>query len=541
MPRVLSEQEFTAIKDRVLASLPNDLSPRDFQRMASSALAGAIAEAEQRSGPALDGSAVRRLAEGAWKNLNPATAIAGLWNTLPIPQAMGGAGVVSPVRALRDLSLAHVTQVTQAADLAKQGRMSEARGHLYAAGLPVLGPAAAQAGDRLGTGDVAGGVGEGLGLIAPIAAGPALRAGGAGARGALAAVRGTPAGLEAVTRLATLADEASTARIVEVGGPKVGANKVRLTNKLADVAPQLARAEGLSALSRDGLAMKVAAKLDAATAVLDDASEARLASQQVQTAPLLQQLDTEISKLTAAPVEASRLVPSVTSPALPTARPMGAAVEPGPNAAQLATLKHIRSEIAQLGPVASYEAMKRIRQAWDQVAKVKFLPSTAQDALASQGAAAAAVKGTGAIREALASADPTTAAANAEYSLYKNAHDVLQAALEADRARPRVLRGVLTKAGGAVAGAESGGAVGAGIGVILMTLLERVGELAPTTKILAARHLARVADLLRGGDAPTATTTLRQFVRGLPSKGQVVKATAVPAGRMITEAPADAP
>ncbi len=458
-----------------------------------------------------------------------------------------------------------------------------------------------------------------------------------------------------------MADRASTNRIVDVGGPKVGPQKLRLNNRLADVAPELAREPDLAALSRQGLQAKVAAKLEEATANLDDASDSRLVSQQVKTAPLLASLDAKIADLTSSPVEADRVVPAVqggaapvrevpvdpirqyalrwikddmeslpftkhtwndlshetgkrgnagggglnlvpgsggapiyqalvgtdfhatraqvisaiddvlkgnttgplreriasvaddlakgdretqklmvTSGPFPTdeplthvtnmsgkepatrpgvvGRPLGQAVQPGPNKVQIGTLKQIRDEVAALGPVAPYEAVRRIRQAWDQVAKVKYSPAMSPDFLAKQGEATAAMKGTGAIRDALSAADPQTAAANAQYSLYKTANDVLQATEETERARPRVLRGIVARTGGAMVGAEAGGMGGAVVGTLLGSVVERVAELAPTAKILIARQLASVADLLRGGNVQQATTTLRKISSRLPAK-----------------------
>jgi hypothetical protein len=467
-----------------------------------------------------------------------------------------------------------------------------------------------------------------------------------------------------------MADRASTNRIVDVGGPKVGPNKLRLNNQIAKVAPKLARTEDLSALSRQGLAAKVEAKLADATAALDGASDARLVSQQVKTGPVVKALDDEIAKLTAQPVDASRPVPSVVGEAVrdvavdpvrqyalkwmkedmesipfskrnfneiprgkggslevsggaagapiyraivgqytelskasradvikaiddvmagkttgklrelvsgvaddlargdpktqklmvtsgPVAddqlitsrlmslkkdveapmpgragRPLGAAVEPGPNAPQIATLRRIRDEVAQLGPVAPYESVRRIRQAWDQVAKVKYSPAMSPDFLAKQGEAFAASRGTATLRDALAQADPGTAAANADYALFKSAHDVLKATEETERARPRVLRGIVARTGGAMVGAESGGVVGAGLGVMLGAMVERAAELAPTSKIVVARQLAKAADLFRGGQVPQAQAVVQQTAKSFP-KLRLAARTAAPLRRTV--------
>lgn len=461
-----------------------------------------------------EGSATSRFIGGVAKTLNPVTMVEGAYNAVRHPIDTAGS-------ILQD----NLQQLKQAGSDFQQGRYSEAVGHGAAGLLPVIGPAAARAGERIGSGDVAGGLGEGAGLLAPFAAGPAMKAAGAGARGAVAAARAVPAGADAMDAVAALADRASTNRIVDVGGPKVGPNKLRLNNKLADVAPQLARDPDLSALSRQGLQAKVAAKLEEATANLDGASDSRLVSQQVKTAPLVAALDAKIADLTASPAEGTAISRQpITVNGKPATTwtnpdgPIGQKVEPGPNRAQIGTLKQIRDEVAQLGPVAPYEAVRRIRQAWDQVAKVKYSPAMSPDFLAKQGEATAAMKGTGAIRDALSAADPQTATANAQYSLYKTANDVLQATEETERARPRVLRGIVARTGGAMVGAESGGAIGAGVGVLLGTVVERVADLGVTAKIVVARKLASVADLLRGGNVQQAEATLRSIGRGLPGR-----------------------
>lgn len=464
---------------------------------------------------ASEGSATSRFIGGVAKTLNPVTMVEGAYNAVRHPLDTAGS-------ILQD----NLQQLKQAGSDFQQGRYSEAVGHGAAGLLPVIGPAAARAGERIGSGDVAGGLGEGAGLLAPFAAGPAMKAAGAGARGAVAAARAVPAGADAMDAVAALADRASTNRIVDVGGPKVGGNvKIRLNNKLADIAPQLARDPDLSALSRQGLQAKVAAKLEEATANLDGASDSRLVSQQVKTAPLVAALDAKIADLTASPAEGTAISRQpITVNGKPATTwtnpdgPIGQKVEPGPNRAQIDTLKKIRDEVSGLGPVAPYESVRRIRQAWDQVAKVKYSPAMSPDFLAKQGEATAAMKGTGAIRDALSAADPQTATANAQYSLYKTANDVLQATEETERARPRVLRGIVARTGGAMVGAESGGMVGAGVGVLLGSVVERAAELAPTAKIVIARQLASVADLLRGGQGQQASDVLRSLARRLPAK-----------------------
>jgi hypothetical protein len=309
-------------------------------------------------------------------------------------------------------------------------------------------------------------------------------------------------------------DRAATQRFVDATAPKVGPNKLRLNRQMAKVAPDALREPELGAFSREGLHAKVQNGLADATAALDEASDARLASQQVQTGPILAALDQQMDRLTARPADASAYPrASADQPAAP----LGTAVEPAPNRAQLSTLRQIRSEVQRLGPVAPYEAVRRIREAWDKVALSKYLPSTAADALKSQGEATAAVKGAGAMREALAQTDPASAAAYQKYSLYKSLNDVLAATHEAEQARPRVGRGIMARATGAVAGGASGGTGGAVVGAIVGGIADRAAQLAPTFQIVVARRLAGIADLIRGGDVQAATDAATRLRASLPT------------------------
>ena len=152
--------------------------------------------------PAPEG-AVSRFVSGAAKNLNP----------------MGVVNAVEhPVDTAKALLEAHKAQFDKAKAAYDDGHYSEAIGHLGAAALPILGPAAANAGERIGSGDVAGGLGEATGLLASVAAPRAIPAAvrGAGAAGdAVADV--AKAGARGAGRVATAAADALDAH------PAIGA------------------------------------------------------------------------------------------------------------------------------------------------------------------------------------------------------------------------------------------------------------------------------------------------------------------------------
>ena len=154
MPRTLSETEFDAIKSKILDAAPSGLKEDEFNRYVGPAMAQAIGEAENSSEP-LDGSAISRFASGAWKNLNP--------------MALGSA-IMHPIDTAGAIVQSHLSEAEKSRQAFKEGRYSEALGHAVATALPVVGPAAANAGERIGSGDVAGGLGEGAALMSPMAA-----------------------------------------------------------------------------------------------------------------------------------------------------------------------------------------------------------------------------------------------------------------------------------------------------------------------------------------------------------------------------------
>lgn len=154
--RTLSEPEFDAIKARILDAAPPNLREEDFNRYIGPAMASAIGEAENSSAP-VTGSAIARYAAGAWKNLNPMGIVS---------------AIAHPVDTLDAITNAITAEKAKARDLASQGRYVEAAGH--AVGSMVL--PAVTAGESIAAGDVAGGLGQGMGLVAGVEAPRALAA-----------------------------------------------------------------------------------------------------------------------------------------------------------------------------------------------------------------------------------------------------------------------------------------------------------------------------------------------------------------------------
>jgi hypothetical protein len=112
-----------------------------------------------------EGSAVGRFLGGAAEMLNPVTAVRGLAHA-----------VANPIDTAGAIYNAHADQFGKAKEAFGQGRYSEAAGHGMAGVVPIIGPAAANVGEQIGAGDVAGGLGAATGLLTGAAvAGPVAR------------------------------------------------------------------------------------------------------------------------------------------------------------------------------------------------------------------------------------------------------------------------------------------------------------------------------------------------------------------------------
>ncbi len=161
MPRTLTEAEFTALRDKVLAAAPDGLDETGFQRYVGPAMAQALGEAENTPA-APEGSAIGRFASNAWQVLNPVTAVEGAYQAVRHP--------INTYNSLVDASAQQFEKAAAIYDHPTHGQtwsdLSGIVGHGVAGVLPGIGPAAAEAGEQIGSGDVAGGLGRGTALAA---------------------------------------------------------------------------------------------------------------------------------------------------------------------------------------------------------------------------------------------------------------------------------------------------------------------------------------------------------------------------------------
>lgn len=160
-------------------------------------------------------SAGVRFVKGAASQLNPVAAVKGV-----------ASAVAHPIDTLGAIVQSHIDQATKAKKAYDEGRYTEAAGHLGAAALPLVGPAAAGIGERISdTGDIATGVGEGAGLIASLGVPKALPAvvGAAGKAGAAVGRAGQAVGEAASVALEHPIAQAVAQKAVKHGATVAGA------------------------------------------------------------------------------------------------------------------------------------------------------------------------------------------------------------------------------------------------------------------------------------------------------------------------------
>jgi len=466
-----------------------------------------------------EGSALGRFGSNFAEQVNPISAVKGLVSAV-VPESMGGTGLVNTARGMwNDMA----EQRRLGSEALSRGDTSEGLGRMAAGMVPIFGPAAAESAQQMNEGDIAGGLGTMTGLVAS-AAMPRVRT--IAKNTARLASSVAPKTME---RVAKAAEAGAAERIADTIAPKVGRQKVRRGVQADRVAPALARdlaADG-APLSRQAFHADVSARRLDAQKALDEAADARLSARTFETQPIIDGLLEQRRRLTAESVDASRPVRSDG-----VAVPVGRDVVPGPNRARVAVIDQAIAEIKALGPVARYEPIRRIRQAYDGPAEVVYSPAVTPDYLTNRAGALGSADVTGVLRDQLATWDPATAAANATYSLYKTADDVLRATAEVERTRPRVGRQIMARLTGTLIGGQQGGIPGAVVGAVGGPMLDSALASGVTTKLKVARLQQRLADVIRSGNVQAVNETMSALEREVRAAARSATRTgAVQAGQ----------
>jgi hypothetical protein len=154
------------LDDAALEAAVTAKHPGVYDDLPRSTLPTKPVSAEDFAPPVRDLNIGTILKEGV-KSLNPLPAIQAMAaDQRPEDALLGPAAALAPL--VRGAASGAASEARKAAAEAGRGRYSEAAGHAAAAALPLVGPAAASAGEDIGSGDPARmerGIGQGIGLV----------------------------------------------------------------------------------------------------------------------------------------------------------------------------------------------------------------------------------------------------------------------------------------------------------------------------------------------------------------------------------------
>lgn len=439
--------------------------------------ATAAAEQARLTAPQQPGSAAGRFLSNAGAMLNPVTMVQGTYNMVrhPIDTA---ANVVSRMGQ----------EWSKAGDAAKDGRYTEAAARAVTGSVPILGPLVADIGEQVGAGDLAGAAGKVAGLAVPFAAEKALTARAAGQ----AAKAGTVE-REAVQQVAQ--------RVLAPANP-------RLRGTAQEIAPEV-----------------LARKLSGSRLELQEAAEAGMADAATQIDQAIQAAGGVKAPIPVAQVVAG-LRRSINGLRDSSGKPLS-------NQAAL-RIKALDDRIAQVQALGgkrgmvTFEDLRKIRDENYRIAKeARGYERAGNPAMADEGWAAR--EAGSAIREVFATRSPASAAANAEYSFWKNLNDVLDPTIGRPKsmAPPAGVTGG-ARTTGAVVGAMTGSKAGAFVlSTVVPWLKERMAD--SSWQLADAQRKMRLAQAMKSGDIGLMKSLMVQW-------GKVAPRTTTPNGFQPAEA-----
>ena len=354
----------------------------------------------------------------------------------------------------------------------KLGAASETLGYGAATLMPVVGPAAAAAGEQGARGDVAGMLGATTGIMTPFAAAKAGRA--------TAGLRG---------RAAARLNESAVKGVEKAINPTRKDTKVQT----ARIAPEMLERR-ISASSLPKLEALAAEK----SAIAGEKVGEALAPYAQETTPTAFILD-KLEKAKADYVGTAQ---------------DGASVVNDP--ARVKSLQKLQDTVAEYGDAISVESMVKLRRNLDRIVEEGKGFTTAK----VKNRAWAAREARTAIRQELEQTVPNINKLNAEYSFWQTLEDVTAASNERKVGQNGTLLTTIAGAGGAVAGEMM--APGAGMAASLKRLLD-----SPGYRLWSSVQKARLADALAAGDAAAAKGLI---AAGLDAAGTTSRAS----GRVVS-------
>lgn len=459
-------------------------------------------------------SAVSRFLSGLGSNIDPRPL---LQMIAEIGQG-GMPGALAAGEALSGMAGAQGDQLSKAGASFGQGDYLDAAGHGLAGLLPVIGPGAAHAAEQMEQGNVAGGLGEAAGMLAPMGMARALKVG--------------------APKVAPMMRAAAEKQYTQALAPTTLANK----SIASKIVPGLLD-KRVSALSREGLQGKVQAQLAEAGDKFDEVLD-QISSQTKTTVtaqpPTKPGVPTRITESQRAfptaptrvfaaerdafPAVPDRVKAPVNRPPIITTE-KGVRVDATPlldaledykaqfkvgkivvNRPAVAAAEDLQRIVKQLGnngslEKVSFQSLRKLRQILDSnVAHAKgYAGKTLKEgsALDTQKELANAIRGE------LAKKSPELAKVNAEYSFWKNVDKVVGDTVERTKGQSGGLEKGIATAGGVAGGLAHGGPAGAILYGVMARQFQRIIS-SPGWKMVSATQKARLADMLAAGQVEDA-------------------------------------
>ena len=382
-------------------------------------------------------------------------------------------------------------------------RLSQAAGHAVAGALPVVGPAAANVGEELGTaladpnGDVATPLGKGFGLVAP-----AIAAGGASLAGKVADATGATDAIAGGLR------NSASDSYSRVLNPTTKANKA-ITQRIA---PELAD-RGVVAFSRKGIQNQAAANIQKFGQQISDAYDALPPNATVPLDSIVQHMDKAAGD--------SFTIPDANGVEVP----MGPLAKQG--LSHVEDLKDALASVAQRDPstgemVIPVDKVRKLRQYTDGVAAMANRYAGAQ--LADESQAAAHGMAADAMRAELAQRFPDINKLNQEYSFWKDVHKVVSDTINRKTGQAPPLGEQLAGAAGAAAGFTKAGPKGAILGAEASRGLVKLFR-SPSWNTISASTKSVLADMIASGN----TGGVASFVKTAMTRPEVYRIAESPA------------
>ena len=509
--REISDEETDKIADAIIATFPPGLTDEEFERRFYPLLEQAVAEREYGRAP-VEGSGSSRFLSNLGQAINPVPMVQGLYQMGRHPLQTGQAILGQQLEQFQK-GRERLQGTQPGFQLSEVPQTLQALGHFAAGALPLVGPMAANIGEQLESGDVAGAAGAFTGTVGPSLVVP----------GAQQLRRVAPG----VDRAASYLERQAAERFAQVMRPELGGKSKYRFGVMADkVSGQLSQMPGMAAWSREGLLRNITPRLHQAEAAIDAANDARLSALTFETQPLIDALRKKRQEFVAEAVQGTQIgYQPITvggkraTTFISNQGPIGTDVLPAPSRLRVSQIDEAIRELEQLGPYTRYEPIRRIRASFDGVAKREY-SKIMGDYFEKTAEQAGAADVTGTLREWLATKDPATAAANVDYTLYKRASDVIKMTDEIEKQRPTVAKTILQRAVGAAGGgAVSGTTLGAVVGSIVVPSMMAVLDGGRTTKLKFARLQTQLADFLRTGNTNGVVGVLHQISRLAPAVG----------------------